>query len=362
MVPVMHIVCNSNEAMQDARVLQTELSMTLGGCVTIPAPETKQLGHDAKALVVLLTKESLRDAALLVSLYSFAVRSKTIIPMMLIGRGYDYKAAMAHLADLRTGLTKPELAQLVAALAEEVDADGKQATVDAVQSVISSTLPRIIAVNWEPEAGKNQLDASVSNVIARYHKLEALSLKLPKPAKLPEPGKFSARHSPKKSGRLWGSEARLFPERRNSETVDKPSTATAQDEQEPSAIIDSPLSTTDSPLRGTGSPKVGVPSDAALQPAAVALGGVIPQPLPAALMESSDAARDYVRPLPSHPTPPHTVQALLTERVKSLQDLFGGPAEAQSAEAKKENNSRGVVTTTTTAAHIDEFGDLDLVA
>ena len=74
---------------------------------------------------------------------------------------------MAHLADLRTGLTTLELEQLVAALADEIDADGKQATVESVQTVLSATLPRIIAVNWEPESGKNQLDASVSNVIAR---------------------------------------------------------------------------------------------------------------------------------------------------------------------------------------------------
>ena len=38
-------------------------------------------------------------------------------------------------------------------------ADGTPATVEAVEVTLCSTLPQIIAVNWEPEAGKNQLEA-----------------------------------------------------------------------------------------------------------------------------------------------------------------------------------------------------------
>ena len=36
-----------------------------------------------------------------------------------------------------------------------------------LQAALLATLPRIIAVNWEPESGRNQLDATVANVIAR---------------------------------------------------------------------------------------------------------------------------------------------------------------------------------------------------
>ena len=41
------------------------------------------------------------------------------------------------------------------------------ATVERLQGSLLGTLPRIIAVNWEPEGGKNQLDAAVTNVLAR---------------------------------------------------------------------------------------------------------------------------------------------------------------------------------------------------
>ena len=39
--------------------------------------------------------------------------------------------------------------------------------VASLQAVLLATLPRIIAVNWEPEGDKNQLDATVTNVLTR---------------------------------------------------------------------------------------------------------------------------------------------------------------------------------------------------
>ena len=43
-------------------------------------------------------------------------------------------------------------------------------TVEGLQRVVRATLPSIIAVNWEPEGGKNQLDATVLNVLTRMSK------------------------------------------------------------------------------------------------------------------------------------------------------------------------------------------------
>ncbi len=40
-------------------------------------------------------------------------------------------------------------------------------SVGELQAALLATLPRIIAVNWEPESGKHQLDAAVVNVLAR---------------------------------------------------------------------------------------------------------------------------------------------------------------------------------------------------
>ena len=45
--------------------------------------------------------------------------------------------------------------------------DDEAVSVADLQAAVAATLPRIIAVNWEPEGGKNQLDATVTNVLAR---------------------------------------------------------------------------------------------------------------------------------------------------------------------------------------------------
>ena len=121
---------------------------------------------------------------------------------------------------------------------------------------------------------------------------------------------------------------------------------------DPQGNVPSGIETTDSPL--TGSPQAVVLSDATSQPAAVAVGEVSAQPSPETLMQSSDAARDFVRPTSSHPTPPHTVQAMLSERVHALSEFFGGGTwQDLPAPSAAENNSRGAVTTTTTPAHAD---------
>ena len=85
-----------------------------------------------------------------------------IVPICLIGRGYDFKDAQGHLSDLEARLLRGylvdpaklfELRQALGGLASDAR-DPK-----SVQSALFATLPRIIAVNWEPESGKHQLDA-----------------------------------------------------------------------------------------------------------------------------------------------------------------------------------------------------------
>jgi len=185
--PVMHIACAATDAMGDARVLQTELSMLLGRFVSMPSG-AERVGYDANSLIVLLTKDALCDPALLISVHSFAIAGKPIIPVCLIGRGYDYRSALTTLADLRAALTlhrgATAIAELEVMLAGEVDSEGNTATIDSLQATLSTTLPRIIAVNWEPQAGKNQTDAAVANVVSRHRKMEAINLKLANLAKL----------------------------------------------------------------------------------------------------------------------------------------------------------------------------------
>jgi len=178
--PALHILC-AEEALNDARVLQTETAMGLGKVVsTTGAPIDVE---DAEAVSVLLTKEVLNDPVILIQLFKAVVSEKMLVPICLIGRGYDYRAAPLHLADLAPGLGADKLDELTARLGNEVDAKGMPATVEALQVALTATLPRIIAVNWEPEAGKNQLDATVNNVLSRMKRAAAAvpALKLGSP-------------------------------------------------------------------------------------------------------------------------------------------------------------------------------------
>ena len=74
------------------------------------------------------------------------------------------------LGDLGTGLTPKELVGLNKALTNLSDG-----SVEDVRAALATTLPRLIAVNWEPEGGKNQLDATVTNVLARFKILSTAS-------------------------------------------------------------------------------------------------------------------------------------------------------------------------------------------
>ena len=54
-----------------------------------------------------------------------------------------------------------------------VEGDPELGTLEHLQATVSATLPRIIAVNWEPEGGKNQLEATVISIIGRLKSLMA---------------------------------------------------------------------------------------------------------------------------------------------------------------------------------------------
>ena len=123
----------------------------------------------AEAIAVLLSERVLHEPAALVEIYQCARHGKVIVPICLIGRGYDYKKAGDHLGDLEAGLSARKIAELkqrLEALSDDAP-NGTAVTVASLQAVLLATLPRIIAVNWEPEGGKNQLDATVTNVLAR---------------------------------------------------------------------------------------------------------------------------------------------------------------------------------------------------
>ena len=127
------------------------------------------VAHSAEALAVLLSKHVLHEPAALMEIYDAVQQGKPILPICLVGRGYDFKDSQAHLGDLegRLGPQKlVELRQAFAGLASD-SPGSKAATVCELQAALLATLPSIIAVSWEPEGGKHQLEAAVSSVLVR---------------------------------------------------------------------------------------------------------------------------------------------------------------------------------------------------
>ena len=54
--PALHLVCNTGEALTEARVLQTELAMRMDRLVTTPMGSQDTVAHSAEAVVVLLSR------------------------------------------------------------------------------------------------------------------------------------------------------------------------------------------------------------------------------------------------------------------------------------------------------------------
>ena len=168
--PALHLVCNTGEVLTEARVLQTELAIRLDRLVSTSNPTGSKdtVAHSAEALAVLLSKHVLHEPAALMEIYNAVQQGKPVLSICLMGRGYDFKDAQAHLGDLEGRLGPQKLVELREALAVLSDTPGsKSATISELQAALLATLPRIIAINWEPEGGKHQLEAAVISVLAR---------------------------------------------------------------------------------------------------------------------------------------------------------------------------------------------------
>ena len=171
--PALRLICNVHEALNEARVLQTELAMRLDRLVSTSVPNftgaPDMMAHTTEAVAVLLTRHVLHEPAALVEVFAAIQDAKPIVPVCLMGHGYDFKDAQAHLSELETRLGPRKLAELregLCALSSGTP-DAKAVSIGELQAALLATLPRIIAVNWEPQGGKHQLDSTVTNVLAR---------------------------------------------------------------------------------------------------------------------------------------------------------------------------------------------------
>lgn len=115
-----YIACHHEEAVAEARVLQTALSKRCGRRVTIgtPAAALHMSRGDASAhlasdgVVLLLTKSTLHTPHCLTAIARAIYARKPIISILLTGRGYDFSAGQSLLRNLGEQLGAERLSEL----------------------------------------------------------------------------------------------------------------------------------------------------------------------------------------------------------------------------------------------------------
>ena len=120
-------------------------------------------------LVVILTKSTLHDPSCLWALVRALDAGKVIVPVLLVGRGYDFAANALLLSDLRAGLTAKELASL-RLLLEGAPERGRASAGDRLEEVqgkLRASIPNLIAISWDPAGGSNQLSAVVESIAGK---------------------------------------------------------------------------------------------------------------------------------------------------------------------------------------------------
>ena len=102
---------------------------------------------------MLLTKHLLTDPASLFEVWKALKREIPIVPVAVVGGGYDFEEAMAAYSDLQAALDKAQ-----AGAAQELEALlPDKTTVYDVGEKLHASLTALIAISWCPQGSKNQV-------------------------------------------------------------------------------------------------------------------------------------------------------------------------------------------------------------
>jgi len=223
---VAHIACHRREALAEARLLQDALSKRCRQHVAIVArsgsgfmrggswrpdsanrsfsgqlsasasgfsPDRLSRQHDhSDTLVLLLTKSTLTSVTCLLSVAEAIFHSRSIVSIVVIGRGYDFSEAQRVLRNLPAELGPEQLGKFRRGLRAACGTHGgdvsppassRRVTADNdllqdVQGRLLETIPNVIAINWFPEGGDNQLTACVEEIFRRMPRRQGMSRSL----------------------------------------------------------------------------------------------------------------------------------------------------------------------------------------
>jgi len=159
-----YVICSPADAVNHARVLRSELEITLGrGCAVGGDADSANLIPICEIVVVLLTKKLPTQPEALLEIWKALDAGRAVVTVAVTGGGYDFAEATKTYSNLSSALNaaRPN----GAAEMEKHLCTGL--TVDAVGARLDADLTSIIAMAWSPHASKNQTLAVVNDICSR---------------------------------------------------------------------------------------------------------------------------------------------------------------------------------------------------
>jgi len=164
------VCCSREDAVHHARILRSGLSIRLGrGCALGGGPDTLSWLEQSDMFVVLLTRNITTDPICLLEIWSALEHDIPIVTISVAGSGYDYDEAAKTYGELGVALETLQPGS-TSALESHLPSG---VTIDDVGERLHTCLTAIIALPWSPMGSKNQLDATIHEIVSRMPKKKA---------------------------------------------------------------------------------------------------------------------------------------------------------------------------------------------
>lgn len=128
--------------------------------------------QQCETVIMLLTKDVLYQPDSLYVVYCAIIEGKLLIPVHVDRGGYDYAVASDLLSDLVRQL-RSKRPDVLAALEHLIKLFGKSTDeslatqLDHIQQTLAAALPNLIAISWQPQAGRNHTLAVIDEITSR---------------------------------------------------------------------------------------------------------------------------------------------------------------------------------------------------
>jgi len=161
------ICCSRRDAVLQARLLRSELSIKLGrGCAVGGGKDSAAFINKSDAMVVLLTKRLPTDTHAIFEIWTALRLGMPLIPVAISGAGFDYETAAADFSNLLVAVENASpggVAELKARLPQGVD-------IAQIGKKLQASLMAIIAISWNLHQGRNHTNAVVADILQRVPK------------------------------------------------------------------------------------------------------------------------------------------------------------------------------------------------